>query len=412
MTSYTNPFTGQTIQPSQVGYELLTISVDTTLQWPVNGNTSDVVANIIEVDATVASLNLYMPAATQVSTGQSALITNVGSNTFTVVDSSGNTIVSIASGIAEYIYITDNTTVDGTWSTVTFGAGTSSANAATLAGYGLKAVSTTLNQAYDVTTYYSDITLDDTQRAQFVVWDSGVGTITLPNSGTVGNNWFCMIRNNGTGILTLTPQGAETIDGNASAQLQLTESLVIVSDGSAGFNTFGYGRSSDFYYTILSRAVTGGTVVLTNAEASNIIQEYTGVLLSNCTVILPSTVQLYSLNNLTTGSYTLTFSTGATGATTLTLPQNQTALAICDGTNVYSASTASIGVLSSLTLSAGSAAAPSLNFTSNLTTGLYLPASNQIGFTAAGVNAATISSTGLSVVNAVTALGGISGGAF
>ena len=412
MPSYTNPFTGQTIQPSQVGYELLTISVDTTLQWPVNGNTNDVVANIIEVDATVASLDLYMPAATQVSTGQSALITNVGSNTFTVVDSSGNTIVSIASGIAEYIYITDNTTVDGTWSTVTFGAGTSSANAATLAGYGLKAISTTLNQAYDVTTYYSDITLDDTQRAQFVVWDSGVGTITLPNAGTVGNNWFCMIRNNGTGILTLTPQGAETIDGNANAQLQLTESLVIVSDGSAGFNTFGYGRSSDFYYTILSRAVTGGTVVLTNAEASNIIQEYVGALVSNCTVILPSTVQLYSLNNLTTGSYTLTFSTGATGATTLTLPQNQTAIAICDGTNVYSASTAAIGVLSSLTLSAGSAAAPSLNFISNLTTGLYLPASSQIGFTAAGVNAATISSTGLSVVNAVTALGGISGGAF
>ena len=208
MPSYTNPFTGQTIQPSQVGYELLTISVDTTLQWPVNGNTNDVVANIIVVDATVASLDLYMPAATQVSTGQSALITNVGSNTFTVVDSSGNTIVSIASGIAEYIYITDNTTVDGTWSTVTFGAGTSSANAATLAGYGLKAISTTLNQAYNVITYYSDTTLDDTQRAQFVVWDSGVGTITLPNAGTVGNNWFCMIRNNGTGILTLTPQGA------------------------------------------------------------------------------------------------------------------------------------------------------------------------------------------------------------
>ena len=130
MPSYTNPFTGQTIQPSQVGYELLTISVDTTLQWPVNGNTNDVVANIIEVDATVASLDLYMPAATQVSTGQSALITNVGSNAFTVVDSSGNTIVSIASGIAQYIFLTNNTTNNGTWSSVTFGAGTSSANAA------------------------------------------------------------------------------------------------------------------------------------------------------------------------------------------------------------------------------------------------------------------------------------------
>jgi len=155
MTSYVNPFTGQTIQPSQVGYEQLTISTDTILQWPVNGNTNDVVANIIEVNATVNSLNLIMPAATQVSVGQSALITNIGSYTFTVTDASGNTIVPIDSGISEYIYVTDNTTIDGSWSSVTFGAGTSSANAAVLAGYGLKAISTTLNQAYNLVIYYS-----------------------------------------------------------------------------------------------------------------------------------------------------------------------------------------------------------------------------------------------------------------
>ena len=104
-TSYTNPYTGQTISPSQVGYESLTISTDTTLQWPINGNTSNVVANIIEVTATTTGLHLLLPAATQVSVGQSVLIRNVGTNSFTVTDQSLSTIIAIGSGIAEYVYL-------------------------------------------------------------------------------------------------------------------------------------------------------------------------------------------------------------------------------------------------------------------------------------------------------------------
>ena len=242
--TYTNPFTGQTVSPSPVGYESLSISADTTLQWPINGNDqTQVVANIIEVTATVASLSLIMPPATQVSVGQTALIRNIGANTFTVKDYAGGTIVSIASGIAQYIYTTSNTTSAGTWSTVTFGAGTSAANAATLAGYGLTALGTTLNQSYEVTSYFGNATLTDAVRAQLNVWSSGVGTLTLPASGTVGENWFCMIRNNGTGILTITPQGTDTIDGNANQQLQLTESLVIVCNGTGKYLWF---RSLEF----------------------------------------------------------------------------------------------------------------------------------------------------------------------
>ena len=536
MTSYVNPFTGQTIQPSQVGYEKLTISTDTILQWPVNGNTNDVVANIIEITATsgtasfygyvsgttltvtqvtsgtlavgqtisgsgittgttitalgtgsggtgtytisssqttgatitaslsgttltvtaisgtlavgqliigtgvtsnltitafvsgtggvgtytvsssasgslgsrsmtassvitAAPLHLIMPAATQVSTGQSVLITNIGVNAFTVVKSDGSTIVSIPSGIAEYIYLTDNTTIPGTWSTVQFGAGTSAANAATLAGYGLKATDTTLNQSYPVTTYYSNTTLDATNRAGFIVWNSGVGTITLPNAADVGNNWFCMIRNSGTGILTVTPQGTNTLDGNANQQLQLTESFVIVSNGNDGFYSFGYGQAVQFYFTILSKVLTGlGPVVtLSAAEAANIIQEYSGTLSQNIKVVLPPTVQLYSVNNLTTGAYTLTFGTATVGAATFSLSQNQTVILICDGTNVFNAGTAAVSVLSSLTLAVGSPGAPSLNFQGNLNTGLYCPASSQVGISVNGNVGMTIGASGMKV---------------
>jgi len=405
--TYVNPITGQTINPSQIGYEALTISADTELDWPINGTTStDVVAAIIQVTATVGSLKLYLPSALQVSTGQSVLIQNIGAITFTVTDISGNTIVSIASGIAQYIFLTNNTTNNGTWSTVTFGAGTSSANAAALAGYGLTAISTTLNQQYAESSVFSSVTLNTTYRAQFLVWSGGVGTITLPTASTVGNGWFVMVRNGGTGILTLTPSGTDTIDTAATQQLQLTESLVIVSNGINGYATFAYGRSNTFAYTQLAKVVTGGTTTLTAVEYANVVQGYSGVLLSNQIVVLPSTVQIYYLNNQTTGAFSLTFKTSAVSAATVTVAQGQTLTVVCDGTNVYNSSSASGGTVTTLTINSGSAAAPSLNFSGNTSTGMYQPATNQVGFALNGSNALTLTTSGLFVP------AGIAGGTF
>jgi hypothetical protein len=94
------------------------------------------------------------------------------------------------------------------------------------------------------------------------------------------------------------------------------------------------------------------------------------------------------------------------GGATITVAQGKTAMAVCDGTNVYNANSTAQGVVSALTLDAGSAAAPPLNFISNLTTGIYLPASAQIGFTIAGSNAATLSASGFAIPV------GIGGGTF
>lgn len=406
MTSYVNPYTNQTISPSQVGYENLTISADTLLEWPVNGNTTSVVANIIEVTATTnTNLKLYMPAATQVSTGQSALIRNIGSYAFTVVDTDGHTIVSVSSGIAQYIYVTDNTTIDGTWGTVQFGAGTSAANAATLAGFGLTALSTTLNTSTAVTSFSSTYTFLPSDRSSLYVWVGGAGTVNMPSAVDVGAGWFVVIKNDGTGILNVAMSGTNTIDGQSGAQLQIAESFVVVSNGT-NWVSYAYGQSSQFFFTQLVKNVTGGTVTLTSAEASNVIQEYQGTLTSNCIVVLPSTVQFYSFQNKTTGSFSLTFKTSSVGGTTVILPQGQTIIAICDGTNVYNAQTSTSSTINALTLGNGSAANPSLSFSGDATTGLYLAASHQLGFSVNGVNGATLTPTGLLVPV------GVVGGAF
>ena len=407
MSGYVNPITGQTISPSQIGYDSLTISANTALDWPINGTTNaNVVAAIIQVTATTAGLNLLMPSALQVSTGQSVLIQNIGSNSFTVTTASGATIITIASGVAQYIFLTNNSTNSGTWSTVTFGAGTSSANAAALAGDGLVASGTTLNQEYAESAIFSSVTLNSTYRAQFLVWSGGVGTITLPTAATVGNGWFVMVRNGGSGILTLARSGTDTIDSVTSQQLQLTESLVIVSNGIDGYSTFAYGRSNAFAYTQLAKTVTGGTTTLTAVEYANVVQEYYGALTSNQIIVLPSTVQIYYLNNQTTGAFSLTFKTSAVGAATVTVAQGQTLTVVCDGTNVYNSSSASGGTVTALTINSGSAAAPSLNFTGNTSTGIYQPATNQIGFALNAANAATLTTTGFLIPV------GISGGVF
>jgi hypothetical protein len=148
--SYTSPFTGNVIQPTDVSFREITLSANTQLEWPINGNATDnYSARIMQVTATTSGLELQMPPANQTSVGNDALIRNVGANTFTVTDyEGGNTIISIAAGETKYIYITDNADEEGTWGNIAFGVGSSSADAATLAGFGLLAASTTLNQSH------------------------------------------------------------------------------------------------------------------------------------------------------------------------------------------------------------------------------------------------------------------------
>ena len=410
--SYSNPFTGQTVSPTVTSYESLTISANTTLQWSINGNNQNqVTANIIEVTATVASLSLIMPPATQVSQGQAILIRNIGANSFTVTNNVGGSIVTIASGIAQYIYVTDNTTVAGLWASVTFGAGTSAANASTLAGYGLTPLGVTLNQAYNVTSYFGSATIPTSVRSQLIVWNAGAGTLTLPSSANAGENWFCMFKNIGTGILTIQPSGSDLIDGNSYQQLQLTESIVIVCNGS-GWNSFGYGRSNSFAYTEIALVVTGGTYTLSSAQAQNTIQVYTGTLTSNQILVVPQTVQLYAITNNTTGSYTFTVKSSASGGAPVTIPQGTSLVLICDGTNIYNAASGSASAISSLTLGNGSLSVPSLKFTGDLNTGLYLPSTANLGVVVNNTQIAQFTLAGLTITGTGTFSGGVGGGNF
>jgi len=260
--SYNSPFTGNVVQPTDVSYRAITLSANTQLEWPINGNaTDDVAARIMQVTASSGGLSLYMPPANQASVGQDALIRNIGGTTFTVKDYEGvNTIVSIAAGESKYIYITTNANEQGTWGIIAFGVGTSNADAATLAGYGLLASGATLNQSHPTTSLVTGYTFVAADRAQTYVWTGGVATAILPAVSVVGNNWFTLFKNNGSGAVTISASGGQLIDGAVSKTFNPTESAFIICTGT-DYITVGYGVSQTFAFNVLTKSVTNGTYV-------------------------------------------------------------------------------------------------------------------------------------------------------
>jgi len=407
--SYNSPFTGNVIQPTDVSYRDITLSADLQLEWPINGTaTNDAAARIMEVTATNGA-QLWMPPANQASVGQDALIRNVGVNAFTVYDFTGqNTIVTVAAGEAQYIYITDNPDVYGTWGIIAYGIGSSGADAATLAGYGLLAVGQTLNQSHPVTTFSSSYTAIESDRSSAYVWNGGVGTFTLSLASTLANNWFVFLRNSGTGELSVAASGVDTINGSASIQLQPSDSCIVVCSGST-FYTVGLGKQTLFAFTQLSKAVTSGTYTLSSSEASNVVQKYTGVLTGNVTIVVPATVQVYYIINATSGAFSVTITTGL-GATASLIAGSQATL-VCDSVNLLNANTILAGS-STVSLSDGIAGAPSLNFASESTTGVFRAASGQFNISILGVLRFILSGAGLVINGSGTFLGGVSGGTF
>jgi len=408
--SYNSPFTGNVIQPTDVSYRDITISnTNLQLEWPINGTTTnDAAARIMEV-ATTGVSELWMPPANQSSVGNDALIRNTGGEDFDVMDYAGiNTIVTVLAGEAQYIYITDNSTEEGVWGIIAYGIGSSGQDAATLAGYGLLAIGQTLNQSQPVTTFSSNYTALTTDRSSTYVWTGGAGTLTLTLASTLADNWFMFLRNSGTGALTVAGSGGNTINGSTSIILQPTDSCIIVCSGTT-FYTVGLGKSTQFAFTQLSKAVLSGSYTLTASEASNVIQKYTGALTGNVTIVVPATVQVYYIVNETTNAYTVTITTGSGGTAVLTAGSQATL--VCDSVNLYNANTVLAGA-SVVSLNNGSVGAPSLNFASETTTGIYRAASGEFNTAILGVLRSTVSASGLAIVGTGTFSGGVLGGTF
>jgi len=145
------------------------------------------------------------------------------------------------------------------------------------------------------------------------------GYVYRASSGNRGVDWFCYIKNAGTGVLTLAP-AAGNIDGTSSKSFNPNDSCVLISDGT-NLITLGFGQSvaSSFNFVTISLAGASGNVILAGAQLNRISYKFTGALAGNTVIVVPASIQQYWIDNETTGAFTLTISAGGAGRRSLCL---------------------------------------------------------------------------------------------
>lgn len=417
---YTSPFTGTVVTPTDVSYYALAFSSNTQISWPSTVNGTEIpAARIIDCTPSTSGLSIALPEGDQGTVGADILFRNLGSSSFVVTDFLGGNSVTVAAGVSKYFYLADNSTVAGTWHNVTFGTGTSSADAASLAGAGLTTVSGQLATTQNIIDVSAAPTITDASRAATYNWTAGVGTFNLPSVSTLSRGWFIGFRNSGTGSLTFAPSSTQLINGKSTIVTNPGDSGFIFYDYSSGaFITVGWVTPNNVVFTSATYdvdAIVGNTLnLVSNAP---IIQTYvaqSGTRTQTLAVTLPAITQLYILvNNTNQTGYNVTFQNQGSSQSPLSLPTGQTYTLLSDGEFLYILNSSSSTSFKAIN---GVAGAPSYSFLTDNTTGMYLPGTGILGLAANGTEIVDINATNLSspVVTVSATLNAklISGGTF
>lgn len=337
MTGYTQVFGGQPIYSAQPSLLTLALTTNVELDWPLETSEGpNVLATILDVTPNAAGRIITMPDARQGTPGFAVTFANGGADNFTVNDNTGVGLISVASGERWTLYLRTNSTQAGTWGSFQQGAGVSSANAGALAGAGLKAIGATLNAKMLVSAKAVNYVILNADRAVIMAWTGGVGQFTLPDPAVVGTDWYCGIKNAGSGSLTVVP-AAGTIDGSGSLVLSTGESAFLYTDGT-NFYTVGLGQEINSVFDFISISIAGtGNYTLAGVELNRVSYRLTGILTGNRVVVVPATTQQYWIDNETTGAFTVTIKCTGGVDPGKTIAQGNRNIFYCDGANVLDA---------------------------------------------------------------------------
>ncbi len=79
----------------------------------------------------------------------------------------------------------------------------------------------------------SAYTITTTDRSKLIrATGAGGFTLSFTAAATLGDGWYCFVRNDATGTVTLDPNGAETIDGVTTLSLDAGQSAMVFCNGS------------------------------------------------------------------------------------------------------------------------------------------------------------------------------------
>jgi hypothetical protein len=401
------------VQTAYVSYLPLDITENSlTLLWPTTyvnapyvdpstGIHYNILAASMDVTTPVLNINtITLPNATQASVGQNFILTNVGLDDFNLLTADEELLQVAAPGISYWVQLTGNTTVEGVWTVITFGAGTSEASAAALAGNGLTAIATRLNTNVPIIKTNITPTLNDTDRAKLIVWTGGVTNIVLPAINSVPAGYYVSFNNVGSGQITLRPGEPDTtIDSQLTLAVAISQSLSVISDGTNWW-TLGFGQNQFAVVSSLSLDVSANVdITLTNLQASNIIQNYfdLGDLTADITIFFPANSNYWYVNNQTTGSGSISVQLAGPLGDQHFVTRGTQQIFYTDGFNLYPIPTA-------IQLVDGTESRPSISFIQDGHTGVYRNTGDEgIGFSIEGHLSALIQNeAGSGVVSAVS----------
>jgi len=337
--SWLDVFGGNTVHQTVVSLREYDITGTLTLDWPREATAGDTLADLVILSGNGGTV--VMPEASAGSLGPAALIYNIGTDDYIVTKNDAVEIATLAPGVAYLVVLRDNSDSAGTWLAFEFGAASSLVQAASLGSPTIVSRGGLLVQAMPVSSISSDYILGELERAQLINWVGGVGILTLTSASTLGNGWFCHVRNSGDGTLTVDSPGSEEIDNTSAVQLNPNESMIVATDGANFFTVRGDADGGSEAFSYISIDVNGaGDYVLSAAEQGFSAYRLTGGLSAARNIIVPTTLGRFILRNETTGLFTLTVKTAA--GTGVTVGTDESKYLYCDGTNVRDAATAGI----------------------------------------------------------------------
>lgn len=375
---------------------------------PVTNKFHQVAAANIEVYTDNLNVNtITMPDATKTSIGQTITMINSGLSSFNVLADDGETIIANVPisdddhANTVWFLLADNSTTNGVWIPVTFGAGTSQVTAGTLAGNGLTAISGKLDTEIPIILHDTIPTIDSSYRAKEVIWlGNFAASITLPLINSVPAGFYLSFNNQSpTNSLIIDPgEAGTTIDGLTTFTLDQSRSLTIISDGHDWW-TLGYGASPNPIITVNALDVSGSSNINLNfLQATSNIQIYNGTLTGNITVFFPiNKAGFWFIQNNTTGPYQLSVQIFGPVGPSYIVPQGNNQVFYTDGGDNGLILSPSALFPKIISLINGNSANPALSFVSNPGSGMfYSPSGQFIGFSNNGILQAVIGSTGAS----------------
>ena len=319
---------GSPIYPAQFQLQNFTTPLGagstTQLSWPTSfADSPYVVGGITLLSSAGAGAILQLPPANQSADGAGFTLINTGTDNILIQDASG-TDINILTALTDttpnviFYYLVDNSTLGGTWGYWVQGTGSSSTSAYALAGYGLyaavddstpPAVLNTMCEPKTLTpssgsTY--NVIIDDSSKL-LIVPSTDITIITLPHG--VPEGMYVALANQSLGLITLTPQGGDTINGSATYNLLSGTSGFIMYDGTSNWTTVSIstGGSSSFGITVVTILTGQTTVNLTIEQMQSQVIYLQGTLEANVVVIVPGSIQgeWIFTNSCTVGVYTV-----------------------------------------------------------------------------------------------------------